>query len=256
MELCSLHPFEEASVPELVAALMSDSPIGANASAWPAGAIVEAKRALDLLVAGNERGAFGLTYAFAKGLAARTPSFAHGGVCLTAWEARVDRGIGMLMRPPARLFIDAGLEPRLGRALPIRLDLHRGMMGGAYVPARLMSELDRLLDMRLERSVRRLIEAEADGVAVMGVMIEAVTYAKVNGMALYEAMDVVGPDGDAPGIPTARVVFADKRRIDKPLRARLEQAAKPSKKPGLWTRLTNRGGQSAIDDPRGRGPKA
>jgi hypothetical protein len=122
------------------------------------------------------------------------------------------------------------------------------MMGGAYVPARLMAEFDRLLEARLERSVRRLVEAEADGVEVMGLMMETVAYARANGLALFEAMDVVSADGDAPGLPSARIVVADKRRLDKALRHRLEQAAKPPKKPGLWSRLTHRGEQ-APDDP-------
>ena len=31
-------------------------------------------------------------------------------ISLTNWEAQIDRGIGMLMRPPARILIDAGME--------------------------------------------------------------------------------------------------------------------------------------------------
>lgn len=241
MELCSLHPFEESAVSEFVSLATGAEPLGATSGHWPAGTVLEARHAVEQIAAGDRRGPFALTFAMARGMAARTPIFVHAGISLTTWEARVDRGIGMLMRPPARLLIDAGMDPWIAHVLPIRLDLHRGTMGGAYVPARLMEQLDRLLDARLERSVRRLVDAEADAVAVMGLMIETVAYARANHMALFEAIDVVGDDGDAPGIPTARVVLADKRRLDKALRARIEQAAKPPKKPGLWSRLTHRG---------------
>lgn len=239
MELCSLHPFDETLVPAFVAGITGEVPVGAG-GAWPAGAIVEGRRALDLMQVGQDRGAFALTYAFARALAAKEASYVYPGLCLTAWEARVDRGVGMLLRPPARLFIDAGLDPRLGRALPTRLDLHRGTMGGAYVPARLMEELERQLDTRLERSVRRLIEAETDGVAAMGLMLEAARYARANGLALYEAMDVVGPDGEAPGIAGARVLLADKKRWDKATRSRLEKGAKPPKPPNFLRRFMDR----------------
>jgi hypothetical protein len=147
----------------------------------------------------------------------------------------------MLMRPPARLLIDAGFEPALARTLPIRLDMSRGMMGGAYIPARLVGDLERLLEARLERTVRRLIEAEWDGVEVLGFMFQVASYARTNGLAIFEGMDVVTPNGEIPGLPDAIVVTADKRRLDKALLARLEEAAKPPKKPGLWARLTGRG---------------
>lgn len=239
MERCSLHPFDESSVPAYVAGIAGETAVGVGET-WPAAAILEGRRALELARAGGERGTFGFTFAFARALAGREPSFAHDGLCLTAWEARVDRGVGMLLRPPARLFIDAGLEPRLARALPTRIDLHRGTMGGAYVPARLMAELERQLEARLERSVRRLIESEADGVAAMGLMLEVARYASERGLALFEAIDVVGLDADAPGIAGARVLLADKRRWDKPTRQRLEQAAKPPQKPSVLRRLMGR----------------
>jgi hypothetical protein len=249
MELCSLHPFDEAAIPEFVAAITGEKVAGANTNRWSAGVVVEGRRALELLEGDIDRGAFDLTYALARGIAAQHPTFAHAGVCLTTWEARVDRGVGMLMRPPARLLGEAGFDQSLARRLPIRLDLHRGMMGGAYIPARLIDDLDRQLDARLERSVRRLIEAEADAVAVMSLMLETAAYCKAERLGLYEAMDVVTADGEAPGLPSARIVLADKRRLDKAVRERLEQAAKPPKKPGLFAKLLHRGGHEATLPP-------
>ena len=238
MELCSLHPFDEATAHDFLRRATSGALVGPGR---PGGNQAIARQAIDSIQAGSERGRFDLTLALARELAEQHPTFAYPGISLTSWEARVDRGIGMLMRPPARLMLDAGIEPAVARKLPIRLDLSRGMMGGAYVPARLIPDLERLLDARLERTVRRLIEAEWDGVEVLGFMMEVAAYARANGLALYEAMDVVTPDGDAPSVPGARVVTADRRRLDKELRQRLETAARPPKKPGLWTRLRAKG---------------
>lgn len=256
MELCSLHPFEESALTEFVALASGDESLGGGSGRWPAGTVVEARHALAQMAAGDSRGPFALTYALARGLAAQTPTFAHAGLSLTTWEARVDRGIGMLMRPPARLLIDAGLEPMIARKLPIRLDLSHGTMGGAYLPARLMEQLDRQLDGRLERSVRRLVEAEADALAVMGLMVEVVAYARANGLALFEAIDVVNDYGDALGIPTAQILLADKRRLDRGVRARIEVAAKPPKKPGLWARLIHRGSPPVAGSPGNQEPPA
>jgi hypothetical protein len=245
MELCSLHPFDESLANEFVQhvagdVLISSSTVSANVDAG--------RGAIDAIAAGRDRGRYELTYAFARELAGRHPTYFHPGISLTTWEARVDRGVGMLMRPPSRLFIDAGIEPRLARELPIRLDLSRGMMGGAYIPARLTGELERMLDARLERTVRRLIEAEWDGVAVLGLMLEMAAYARSHGLAVYEAIDVVSPDGSVPGVPTARVISADRRRLDTPLRDRMERAAKPPKKPSRWARLRGRAAE-----PNGQG---
>jgi len=244
MELCSLHPFDEAVAHEFLQRVSSGALVG---SAGPAaGNHIRARRAFEEIETGGERGRFELTLALARELAEHHPTFFQAGICLTSWEARVDRGIGMLMRPPSRLMIDSGIEPAVARTLPIRLDLSRGMMGGAYIPARLVPDFELLLEARLERTVRRLIEAEWDGVEVIGFMMELAAYARGNGLAIFEAMDVVTPNGEAPSIPGARVISADRRRLDKEVRKRLELAAKPPKKPGLWRRLRPKGG-----DPNG-----
>ncbi|MCC6791738.1 MAG: hypothetical protein IT336_08640 [Thermomicrobiales bacterium] len=230
MELCSLHPFDEATVRDFMRRALDAAQPGTPE-------VMAARAALGSLERHEERGRYELTHALGRYLAAHHPSFSDQGLSLTGWEARIDRGAGMLMRPPARLMIDAGFDPALARLLPIRLELSRGMMGGAYIPARLVSDLERLLDTRLERTIRRLIEAELPAVDVLGLMMETAAYARENGLGIFEAMDVVGPDGDVPG---GRVIRADRKRLDKALRARMEEAAKPPKKPGLWARLTKR----------------
>jgi hypothetical protein len=247
MELCSLHPFDEAYVADFVRRLADGESSLANLRRGePLG---DAVRALESIRRGEERGTYELTHALGRELAARHPSFAHPGISLTSWEARVDRGAGMLMRPPSRLFIDGGLDPAPARRLPIRLELSRGMMGGAYIPARLVPDFERLLQARLERTLGRLIEAEWEGVAVLGLMIELAEYASQRGLAIYEAMDIVTGDGDVPGIPGATVLLANRKRLDKSLRQRLETAAKPPKKPGLLARLTGRGARPEIGTP-------
>jgi hypothetical protein len=230
MELCSLHPFDEAVVRDFVRRVLDPS--------QPGTAEIDAARAaLRSLERGEERGRYELTHALGRELTRHQPSFSEQGFSLTGWEARIDRGAGMLMRPPARLLIDAGLDPLLARQIPIRLELNRGMMGGAYIPARLVPDLDRLLDTRLERTVRRLLDAELNPVETLGLMVETAAFARANGLGIFEAMDVVVPGGETPGGP---VIGADKRRLDKALRHRIEEAAKPPKKPSLWARMTKR----------------
>jgi hypothetical protein len=189
-------------------------------------------RGLDWLCRGDSRGPEMVGQALATFLAGRQPSFVLTEISLTNWEAQIDRGIGMLMRPPARILIDAGMERGLAQRFPIRLDHSGGCMAGGYVPAHLMSEFAALLESRLERHLRRLREAELDPVANMGLLIEAAAYAREHHTGLIEAVGVV--DGLPPGSP---VVVADRKRLPKELRKRLEEAAKPPKKPGLVARL-------------------
>jgi hypothetical protein len=240
MELCSLHPFDEAAVHEFVSVL-TDPGIRRHSNDWTARNDLAGRQALDQLLNAEDRGAYALSYALARELAFLRPSYAHPGISLTTWEARIDRGIGMLMRPPSRLLVDTGLDPGASRRLPIRLDMSRGMMGGAYIPARLIEDFHRLLNARVERTLGRLIEAGWDGVAVLGMMMQLADYAAANRLGIYEAMDVVTDDGAVPGIPGAEVVVADRRRLDKSLRTQLELAAKPPKKPGFFARLGGRG---------------
>lgn len=176
-----------------------------------------------------------LGHEFACFLADRAVSFVMPGLSLSTWEARVDRGIGMLLRPPSRLFVEAGMPVEAARRLPIRLDAGGGMMAGAYVPASLIPQLEELLTGRLERQARRLAEAEIDAVPVLGLMLEAVATARAMGTGLIEAADVYGSSEMRGG-----VVIADARRVDMALRQRIELAIKPPKEPGAIGRLLGR----------------
>jgi hypothetical protein len=215
----SLHPVTVADVSEFLA----DVAISANSP----GAM-----SIDMVRRGDSRGPDLLGLALATFLANRRPSFVLSESSLTSWEAQIDRGIGMFLRPPARILIDAGLERPLAQTLAIRLDHSGGSMAGAFVPAHLIGQLRDFLEERLERDLRRLREAELDPVANMGLMLQAVAFARANQTGLIEAMGVT--DGLEPG---AQVVIADRSRLPKDLRKRLEAAARPPKKPGLVARL-------------------
>ncbi|MGH2530696.1 MAG: hypothetical protein ACRDJW_00190 [Thermomicrobiales bacterium] len=248
MEQTSLHPLDPEIVRRFVSALNDGdaSPLLAiGDAAWATRVVETARRGYATAKAGDESGANAVTYGLARLLAARHPSFFQAGISLTTWEARFDRGAGMLLRPPARLFIEEGLDVYASRTMPIRLDFGRGLMGGCFVPARLVPDFEKLLNARIERIVRRLIDAELDGVAVMGLMLEGCAYARARGLGLFEGVDVVVPEEPASIPPGGQVVLADKKRLDPALRQRLEAAAKPPKKPGLVARLLGRGGRPA-----------
>jgi hypothetical protein len=246
VELTSIHPLDLDVVRIYAEAANGTGDLAALPldSTWRhrlrEAAIAGRSRASD----GDEAGANALTFGLGQVMAATQPTFAHPGLSLTAWEARIDRGIGMLMRPPARLFIDAGLDVAAARTMPIRLDLSRGMMGGAFIPSRLIPDFERLLETRLERSVRRLSDAELDPVAVMGLMFELAAYARQQRLGLYEAIDVVTPGRPDAMPPGLHLVVADRKRVEPSLRRRIEIAAKPSKKPGLLARMLGRGARS------------
>ncbi|MDQ3514488.1 MAG: hypothetical protein M3462_12695 [Chloroflexota bacterium] len=186
----------------------------------------------------------GATAGLAVALAVAGPSFVHPGISLTALEARIDRGVGMLLRPPARLFIGAGLDPALARQMPVRLDLAGGApMGGAFIPAHLVPELESLIERRLARFLRRLADAEMDPVATLGLLLDACAVARARGCGLYESLDVIVADAPASW-PPGGVRLADRKRLDPVLRRRLEEAAKPPKpvkRPGLVARMLGRG---------------
>jgi hypothetical protein len=235
MEQCSLHPLDLEIVNAYVSALNGES--AAQFSAWSQREIEQAHRGYQRAKEGDENGAIAVGFGLAKLLSEAQPTFVHEGLSLSTWEARIDRGIGMMMRPPSRLFIDSGLDLVAARAMPIRLDLGRGMMGGSFIPARLMDQLDEMLDLRLERLVRRMVDAELDAVPTMALMLEAVQFARQSRLGLLEAMDSISIDAPEVWPPGAKVILADKRRIEPELKKRLEQATKPPKKPGLMSRL-------------------
>ena len=110
-------------------------------------------------------------------------------------------------------------------------------MGGAFVPARLTGQYLERLDATFERSVRRLIEAELDPLAFMGVLFEAVRYAADNGLGLIEVVDLLDCADPASWPPDARVVA---HSSDKALHDRVRLASQPPKEPGLIARLFGR----------------
>ena len=242
-ELCTLHPLDGEVVARYVRAVADGGDPRALAPGdpvWAERLVGGARRGYERARAGNEAGANAVSFGLAQVLATAHPTFLLPGAGLTVWEARIDRGLGMLLRPPSRLFGDAGLTAAAARTMPIRLDLGAGTMGGAFVPARLVPDLRRLLDERTERLVKRLIDAELDGVAVLGLLMDAAAYAASRGLGLFEAIDVIVPEVPEADPPGARVLVPNRKTLDPALRRRLEEAAKPPKQPGLAARLFGR----------------
>jgi len=176
---------------------------------------------------------------FARYLTDHGTTFCAEGLSLTAWEARVDRGLSMLLRPPSRLFADAGMPIGAARELPIRLDLHEGVMGGCYLPARLITQALEMLDRNLERNVKRMAEAEMDAIRLQGLMIEAVRTAGATGLGLYEAIGVVIPD-EPSSWPVGQPVHT--HPTDRELQKRIQVALKPPEEPGVLKRILGRFG--------------
>lgn len=234
MELVSLHPFDPEIARQYVAALKGDR---APEAGWQTWWTPELPGALENMEAGKETAANQVSLGLAWALAGVHPSFVRKGFGLSIWEARVDRGVGMLMRPPSRLFIDAGLDRQSLQIMPIRLDWQGGMMGGAFVPARLMDNLAELLDAKLERMAKRLHDAENDPFAMLDLMQKAVDYARENGLGLFEAQDAVG----SAQVQGMRIVeAADRKRMDPEMRQRIQVAITPEKGPGFFSRIFRR----------------
>ncbi len=244
---CSLHPIDPELVRRYVAAVGGALPAEALVVAttdpvWSERLLAKAGRGYEGALRGEEAAANTVSLGLARVLATAHPSFYLPGAGFSFWEARIDRGLGMLLRPPSRLFGEAGLETAAARAMPIRVDASGGGMGGAFVPARLVPRLRALLEEREARLVRRLVEAERDAVPLYALLLEAVAYADERGLGLYEAIDAIVPDVGAPEAnpPGARIVAPDRKRLEPALRKRLEEAAKPPKPPGLLARLRRR----------------
>lgn len=235
MELMSLHPFDREVAERYVAALKGEVEPD---EAWRGWWSPSFPAAVGEMARGSEVAANRVSLGLAWALASAYPSFAQVGFSLTTWEARVDRGVGMLMRPPSRLFGDAGLDRRALHAMPIRLEMMGGgMMGGAYVPARLMDNLAELADSRLERMAKRIHDAENDPFMVLDLMQRAIGFAHERGMGLYEAQDAIG----SMAIPGLQIVEAvDRKRMDPELRARIQAAITPERRRGFFGRLFGR----------------
>lgn len=238
MQVISLHLIDPDIVTEYVAALRGEPAL----ASWDGWFQESLRLDLERALARDERAANRLTFGLAEALADSGPSYMGTASGLSFWEARVDRSIGMLMRPPSRLFVDAGLTSASISAMPIRIDQQLGMMGGAYIPARLIDQAASLFDTHLERSARRLVEAEFEPYAALALMHQAIHHAKERGLGLFEAQDLLGPSGETARNRT--VIGADRKRLPADLKARIDLALTPPKKPGPFKRLLGHGDQS------------
>lgn len=175
-----------------------------------------------------------LTSGIALAMAEQSPSFYFDTCGLTHWEAMIDRGIGMLMRPPARVFVDHGHNPYLIDKMPIRLDLQGGFpMAGAWVPPHLIPKLHDMIDQRLDLWARRIHEAELDPYPMLTTLHMATEAALKNGLGLIESMDVL-----PPGSPVVQT--PNRKQMDPVMRERI-QAAITEEKQSLIDKLFRRG---------------
>ncbi len=243
MQLASIHPIDPVVAQRFGEVLAipggSIGLPGLDGTLWLREQLDAAERSLAVAVEGREQGANAISLAFARILAAAQPSFVHEGVSLSALEASIDRGVGMLLRPPSRLFAELGIPIAAARAMPIRLDNSSSMMGGAYMPPGLVPRFRDLLVERDVRFVLRLHESGFEAVAVYGLLLEIATYATDRGMGLIEAVDAVTPDMPRYNPPGARIVLADARRMEPETVRRLTDALKPPKRT-LMDRLSGR----------------
>lgn len=256
-EFATLHPYDPQFVRAYVAAVRGELP-GAEllpaAPDWANRELARAQRGYQRALTGDETGANMVSHELARLLGVGMPVYFVPGAGLTQIEARFDRGIGMLMRPPSRLFMDAGMTSAAARRMPIRLDASGGSMGGAFLSPNLVPQFRAHIEAKLERLARRMAEAEMDAPAYVGILLEAATFAESHGLGLFEAADVVVPGVAESEPPGLRLLQPDRKRMDKALRLKLEEAARPPKEPGLFARVF-RGAkpsqpQIALDDPR------
>ena len=256
-EFATLHPYDPQFVRAYVAAVRGDVPAAELVPAapdWASRELARAQRGYQRALSGDETGANIVSHELARLLGAQMPVYFVPGAGLTQIEARFDRGVGMLLRPPSRLFMDAGLESVAARRMPIRLDASGGSMGGAFLSPALVPQFRAHIENRLERFARRMAEAEMDAPAYVGILLEAATFAESHGLGLLEAADIVVPGVAESEPPGLRLLQPDRKRLDKPLRLQLEEAARPPKEPGLFARIF-RGAKPAqsfvdMDDPR------
>ncbi len=246
-ETTVLHPFRESDARDWVLALhgqIDAATLVPADPAWASALLDRTRAALDRVAMKDEAAANRVTFGFASLLATRHPIFLMPNAALTQIEARIDRGLGMHMRPPSRLFLDAGMDPATARALPIRLDPAMSMMGGCWIPARLMPTVAETIALHEQRILRRMAEAELDAAPMYAQLRDVVAYCVGNSLSLYESVDVITPGVASSLPPGGQVVVPDAKRLDKAERKRLEEMAKPpkpEKEPGLLSRLLRRG---------------
>ena len=219
-EFATLHPYDPAFVTAYVAAVKGEvapADLVPPAPAWAEQEINRARRgyARALERQKDEAAVNAISLGLARMLSVTQPVFFVPDMGFTQIEARFDRGLGMLLRPPSRLFLDAGLETRVARTMPIRLDASGGSMGGAFLPPSLTGQFRELLEARMERLARRMAEAEMDGPAYIGQLLDVAAYVADSGLGLYEATDVFVPgvlESQPPGI---RLLQPDRKRLSK-----------------------------------------
>ena len=181
-----------------------------QAPEWALPRSIAIARGTTLAMAGSEAGANVVSAGLARTLATSNRSSSRLGSGLSQLEARYDRAIGMLLRPPSRLFGEAGLEHErgAGHAHPTR---RLGSdMGGAFIPPSLVAQFADLLDRHAERLALRMTEAYLDAPALLAILIEAATYAAAQGKGLFEAADVIVPGVPASYPPGLRLVTPDR----------------------------------------------
>lgn len=182
----------------------------------------------------SEADANRLTTGIAVAMAESYPTFWYDGCSLTQWEATIDRGIGMLMRPPARMFVDHGHNPYLIDKMPIRLDLQGGFpMVGAWIPPHLIPKLNEMIETRLEIWAKRMQEAELDPYPILTTIHMAAGEAMKQGLGLIESMDVL-----PPGSPVVQT--PNRKKMDPEFRARIDAALSEDKQ-SLMDRFFRRG---------------
>ena len=92
----TLHPITT----ELVSAFLQ----GIESQSDDSG-VMRAQQGMAWLRAGDSRGPDVVTHSLALFLTLRVPVFTLTDISLTGWEATIDRGVGMLLRPPSRIFV-------------------------------------------------------------------------------------------------------------------------------------------------------
>lgn len=182
----------------------------------------------------SETDASRVSAGLARAMSDSHPTFHYNGFGLTPWEAQFDRGIGMIMRPPARAFVDNGVHPIVTGKMPIRLDLQGGIMGGAWIPPHLIGNLDQLIDSRLEIWARRMVETEVDPYPMLATMRMVCDEAMAKGVGLIEAINILEPGFQVIETP-------DRKKMNQDLRGRIDATIEPEKK-GLLGRFFGREG--------------
>src|SRR4051812_31404920 len=133
----TLHPYDPGFVANYVAAIqgrLAPEDLLPQQPGWALQEMERDRKGYNLALTGHHAGLNVVSAGLGRVLATFEPVFLTPGAGLSQLEARYDRAIGMLLRPPSRLFGEAGLEVSVARTMPIRLDASGTSMGGAFIP--------------------------------------------------------------------------------------------------------------------------